>query len=624
MKLGLDGFTKIAKEDNITTLRHPAGHEIKINHSVLSPKMRGEIEALPSEKKLADGGSVDSDSYNVGENKIKQPPHLQVPTMRPEEGNPNAETDRQLTLEQPTDTNRSPASEPEKLADGGEVNTKQAAPESLPEPEIKEPSKEEKVEETRKESEGNAPKDVSPVPQPETKPDTASTPAPAQNYDHAAANSEILKNLSAAAAAHFNMTAGATPGADQNAASAVPTTTSAVTSPVASTTPNAATPSTPATPAINTAGTIPSPNIPQQTQTNLNNAQTAQNNFQSYIQDSEAKNKQLFDSAMAQKVDTNRLYNNSSTGAKILSAIGMMFGGIGATAATGGKNLGAEALNNLVQKDVDNQKFDISNKMNLYKMNLEATHNEEEARNMTVNQLLTLAQADIAKQAAGTQNQQAQQNLIMGGLNIDAKKRENDQAAFMAKMRMEALKGNPPGTTSGQLSDQDPAQLIQYLVPEPQVKEVAKEIKDTQDIVALKPKIDAAFEKGSSRNPNTAAQGQREFEGLMNTTVKEQEGTARQAAFDSIKRTMSPSGPTAFPGENDAKRRTFNEYLNSKASMPLSTTYGIHPEKFKSTNFSQTATFTPQQQNNLTQYMKNNPGVTQQDAIAKLKSKGFL
>lgn len=130
----------------------------------------------------------------------------------------------------------------------------------------------------------------------------------------------------------------------------------------------------------------------------------------------------------------------------------------------------------------------------------------------------------------------------------------------------------------------DPAAQVARRVPKDHQAKALEEIKNAEDIKALAPKIMAAFQRGSSRNPVTAAQGQREFEGLINTTVKDTEGTARQAAFDSIHRTMTPSGPTALPGENDAKARTVQEYLTAKASAPTARSYGVDLTRFDSTS----------------------------------------
>src|SRR4051812_2820996 len=60
----LSRFKKVSTDDKATTMRHANGHEVKIVHSALSPKMREQIEALPmhesapAPQNMARGGVV--------------------------------------------------------------------------------------------------------------------------------------------------------------------------------------------------------------------------------------------------------------------------------------------------------------------------------------------------------------------------------------------------------------------------------------------------------------------------------------------------------------------------------------------------------------------------------------
>jgi hypothetical protein len=142
--------------------------------------------------------------------------------------------------------------------------------------------------------------------------------------------------------------------------------------------------------------------------------------------------------------------------------------------------------------------------------------------------------------------------------------------------------GRPQVQNMGQ-SD-DPAVLVPNMVPKDHQAKAFEEIKNAGDIKTLTPRIIDAFNMGTSKNPIIAAQGQKQFEGLINTTVKEEEGTARQAAFESIHKNMSPSGLTALPGENESKLSTIMSYLQSKADAPTSRAYGIDLSKFARTS----------------------------------------
>lgn len=58
MKFNLSHLRKLSVDKDFTTLQHPSGHEIKIAHRHLQPKMRGELEAIP----MASGGDPADES----------------------------------------------------------------------------------------------------------------------------------------------------------------------------------------------------------------------------------------------------------------------------------------------------------------------------------------------------------------------------------------------------------------------------------------------------------------------------------------------------------------------------------------------------------------------------------
>lgn len=173
-------------------------------------------------------------------------------------------------------------------------------------------------------------------------------------------------------------------------------------------------------------------------------------------------------------------------------------------------------------------------------------------------------------------------NVLTGaktGEAVASTREKNDQAK---KLEGELGQRNPQ--VLGKIDPSvDPATLIPKMVPKEHQTKVSDEIKAAQDTKALSPKIYDAFIMGTSKNPIVAAQGQRMFEGLINTTIKDAEGTVRQAAMDSVHKTMTPSGLTASPGENDTKWKTVEAYLASKASAPMAKAYGIDLSKHDST-----------------------------------------
>lgn len=65
MKMNLSKFKKISSDGKTTTMMHPSGHKIIISNQTLSPKMRGELAALPH----FDGGGNVADNDVTDQNK---------------------------------------------------------------------------------------------------------------------------------------------------------------------------------------------------------------------------------------------------------------------------------------------------------------------------------------------------------------------------------------------------------------------------------------------------------------------------------------------------------------------------------------------------------------------------
>lgn len=153
----------------------------------------------------------------------------------------------------------------------------------------------------------------------------------------------------------------------------------------------------------------------------------------SQIQQNYAKSdKALMDSLQNNKIDPNRVWNNMSTGNHVLAGIGMLLSGIG-SGRTGGQNLAIKMIDDTIDKDVEAQKNDQSNKYNMWKMNRERMGSDIAATLATKNQLITAAQfqaqnavskfnsasaqANFSQLQAAAEQQKAQNRFIIGALN---------------------------------------------------------------------------------------------------------------------------------------------------------------------------------------------------------------
>lgn len=274
-------------------------------------------------------------------------------------------------------------------------------------------------------------------------------------------------------------------------------------------------------------------------------------------------------------IDPKAYINNMTTNQKVGTAIGLILGGMGGGIMGTGQNVALDFLNKQIANDVEAQVKNRDNKQTVYNAMLHKFQDEKDAAEMTRAFYISKMQNDLSLAAAkaGTPIAQARAQQALGPLL------QQKNQILLDVARKQAVFGmlqNPTG-------NMDPAILVRHVVPQEHQKQVFDEIKDAQNTHAISKKILDAFDRGSSRNPVASAQGRREFEGLINTTVTDLEGTAREAAFNSIHNNMSPSGTSALPGENEARRRTVENYLASKMSAPTAKGYGIDLTKFLST-----------------------------------------
>ena len=198
--------------------------------------------------------------------------------------------------------------------------------------------------------------------------------------------------------------------------------------------------------------------------------------------------------------------------------------------------------------------------------------------------------------------QQAEQQ----GLKI--KQQEADTAALGEKNKEKELGiqtqeafgsggSGPAPTTDAKGSPIDPSTLINRLPKSLQAKAL-EEQKDNASLAKIAgPSLDA-FDRaakevrplsggfgvsGTAFIPGMESPGQKAFSGLANTTVKDVEGTARQAAFDSIQKNFRPQF-----GDSDSniasKRAGWIQYLKSHAAAPTNMKGGIDLSQYPATS----------------------------------------
>lgn len=175
-----------------------------------------------------------------------------------------------------------------------------------------------------------------------------------------------------------------------------------------------------------------------------------------------AENQALMQSVAANKTDPNRLWNEKSTGGKIMAVIGLLLGGAGAH-ATGGRNIALDTLNEQIKQDIDSQVNDQQNKKSLYQMNLERLHDVNSARQATYLQLNSAVQGQL--QAASSK---AQGQLAQGALQqtLGQLRNQYDTNAVTLKQQAmgmaakQALAGGQSSGTSLEYLDKDTRERV--------------------------------------------------------------------------------------------------------------------------------------------------------------------
>lgn len=459
MKFSLDGFKKISKDGNTTTLQHPSGHEMTINHSVLSPKMRGEIEALPNTEdkertKLSEGGQVPTKDENKLSDEEKQEYDENMKSFAKKQA--------------PVESDRKPASKDQEYADGGDVKE---SPEAADKRVLEQNVAEEKSKEDKAAAE---------VARSESAIQEESKDQPQQILEKV---NNPQNNINDILASHKNLTdshnaivqafAKNQPAQDEPQTAPQPTQqpSQQMVMPVTPEDKSAAGLPTNTQPQQDTQPSVQQPQqnstnvstpTPNGYQQNIDSAQKHINDLDQYTAQQSQKNQELFNQVSQGKIDPKQYFQNQDTVGKITNVIGLIMGGLGAS-STGGKNLAVDALNHLVTQDVDAQKANLEKGMNLYKLNLEATHNEQEARSMTINQQLTMAQAALTKQAAGINNAATLANIQKTNEEIDQLKVQNAQKQYLFK----ALQGDSSGgSTNSESTFQNRLNTIRMLNPD--------------------------------------------------------------------------------------------------------------------------------------------------------------
>lgn len=425
--LDLRKFKKVLVEKDATHLEHPSGHKIIVSHKLMSPQMKKDLDRLP----MYDGGQVpatDDDNKKMFEKAFKKP-----------EPKPTPEPTQEDKYEEIRKQNRKNFG----YADGGEVKKPQ------PQPVVADDKKRQEVQDSMRkafnfadggEAQGISGADEVPMEPLEAQyamenfdAKEAAKQVPSAEIDQAAGVqtpispvdsshahlAEAVKNLSSKFASASPQAMVDEPAPQQQSMNQV----------------------VPAQPDMQgqhipqqVPDRVPGGSMVQQNQQDIaleNKAQQAmgQNTAQSQAQNAETYGKeaqgmqdlhqkyeqigneihQKYEDLAAKveqgHIDPSQWWNSKSTGSQIATAIGMMFAGAG-LGASGHPELASKAIDDAINRDIDAQKADLSNKNSLLGKYMEMYNNLPQAEAAARLTLHAATEGLVNQQAAklGSQN----------------------------------------------------------------------------------------------------------------------------------------------------------------------------------------------------------------------------
>lgn len=184
--------------------------------------------------------------------------------------------------------------------------------------------------------------------------------------------------------------------------------------------------------------------------------------YQNNLSDLEGKMNESYQAAMQNKEDPNRVWNNASTGNKILAAIGIMFGAAGQH-ATGGQNMALNTINKAIDDDIHAQRNDTANKNSLYARNLQQYRDTQTAMDATRLQMQSIAQGKLAAISAkyGGPEAQAQAQQMLGHLKAGGAQDAQRIAYEQAKLETHRnLAGGNGGNINPELLDKETRERV--------------------------------------------------------------------------------------------------------------------------------------------------------------------
>lgn len=147
------------------------------------------------------------------------------------------------------------------------------------------------------------------------------------------------------------------------------------------------------------------------------------------------------------KIDPTRIYDNMTTGNRVLAGISILLGGLGQGLTGAKSNPAMDVINNAIDRDIDAQKANLGKKQNLLSINLAKMGDLRNALAATKMQMMTVANTQVQAQAmkAGSKSALAAAQMFQGQMDLEMSKLKYQIASAQA---MEDKLNAPEGVSA--------------------------------------------------------------------------------------------------------------------------------------------------------------------------------
>lgn len=278
-----------------------------------------------------------------------------------------------------------------------------------------------------------------------------------------------------------------------------------------------------------------------------------------------------------QHINPNHYLQSMGTGQKISTAIGLILGGLGSGGT--GSNPAQAFLHDQITRDIEAQKAEMGKKENLLSANMRQFGNLRDASDMTRVMQMDIVSNQLKEAAAKATDPMAKARALKEAGVLD-----QQAAPVLSQM---AMRRSLMSGISGQ--DVDPAQKIRMLgtagiIPQPQQAAMYKELTEAQAMNRAKDNIMGAFDKVIGLNTvsnrlSSPIQSKRQIDSIVDPIVaalsKETAGRFTEQDAQMLYKLFPSAGDN-----NDTtktKRNQIVKLITEKMNFPQLNAYGINP-----------------------------------------------